>query len=130
MKAKCLKISDPNVVAVIMDYVKKFHIRSTSLLEAAAEFIIVQKCDKMSAPNITSVITAFGHLDFQPPNGVRFWQIIEGFLNDKFIQFTPNDIISVLLSCVFLTKFPINFVDRIFSPYFLDRVHSPQQDLT
>lgn len=128
MKARCLKISDPKVVAAILDYAKKFHIRSANILEAAAEFVVMHKAANMSPPQMTSVVTAFGYLDFEPPNGIRFWQIVESFLNEKFIQFTPKDIIEVLLSCVYLKKFPLNFVNLIFSPYFLDRVHGGELD--
>ncbi|OXA57020.1 FAST kinase domain-containing protein 3 [Folsomia candida] len=128
MKARGLKITDPKVVAAVLVFSKKFHIRSESILEAAAEFLVLHKAANITPPDLTSIVTAFGHLDFQPSNGVRFWQTVETYLDDKFIQFSPKDIIDVLLSCCYLSKFPLNFADRVFSPYFLDRVHTCEQD--
>jgi hypothetical protein len=125
MKAKCLNISNPYLIAAILDYTKKFNIRSPVVLEATARHFVQRKgFDDVPPPHVTSMITAFGHLDFDPPLRKRFWKAVESYVNQSFIRFPVTDIVNLLLACVYLEKFPINFVDRIFSPYFLDRIHA------
>lgn len=128
MKAKCLKIIDPQLVSTIMDYARKFRLRSSSILEAGAEFVIKHEASNLSPPQLTSILRPFGELDFQPPQGPKFWEAVEAQLNEKFIQFPPNDLVTLLLCCVCLMKYPLNFVDRTFSPYFLDRLHTSEPD--
>lgn len=130
MKAKCLKISDPQLVANIMDYASKFRLRSTSILEAAAEFILRNEANNLSPPQFTSILRVYGELDFEPTQGPKFWEVVENYLNHKFIQFPPKDFVHLLLTCVYLKKYPLNFVDKIFSPYFLDRLHTSEHDFT
>lgn len=115
-------------MANIMDYVSKFRLRSTNILEAAAEFVVRNSERNFSPPQFTSILKPFGELNFEPTQGPRFWEVVETYLNQKFIQFPPKDIVNLLLTCVYLTKYPLNFVDRIFSPYFLDRLHTSEHD--
>jgi Xaa-Pro dipeptidase len=128
MKAKSLKISDPNLVAWIMEYVKRFRIRSSHILDGVAEYVVLHNGTNLSGPHLSSVLEPFGLLDYQPPNGLKFWQIFEKVLGDKFVQLPPKDVVELLLSCVYLKKYPLNFVDRVFSPYFLDRLHTSEKD--
>jgi len=131
MKVKCLKISNPVTLSALMDYVRKFRIRSFHILEGAGEYLILhnsQGTGNLSPPQLASMLIAFGVLDYQPPHALKFWEIVERLLSEKFVQFQPKDIIDSLLSCVYLQKFPLNFVNRIFSPYFLDLLHTSETD--
>lgn len=128
MKAKSRKISDPNLVAAMMTFVKHFRLRTSSnIMEGAGEYFI-QHGPQLTSSQIHSILLPFGLLEFQPPNGVKFWEMVETVLRSKFVQFSPNDVIDVLLTCVYLQKYPLNFVDRVFSPYFLDRLHTSERD--
>jgi len=129
MKAKCLNISESQLVSAILDYTKKFNIRSVTILDVASKHFVLNGSGSSSPPHITSMVSAFGHLDFNPVNERRFWRSLEKLVDEKFIQFPPKDIVEIFLSCVYLQKYPIKFVDRIFSPYFLDRVHASTKDL-
>lgn len=126
MKAKCLKVKNPTLVTTVLEFVAKFRLRSSHILEAASEYAIANK--DLTPVQLASILVPFGYLDFQPIQPVKFWQTIEKSLIEKFIQFTPKDIIEVLLSCVYLQKYPLNFVSQIFSPYFLDRLHTSESD--
>ena len=128
MKAKSLKISDPSLIAWAMEYAKKFRLRSPHVLDGVAEYVVLHNGTNLSASQLSSILEPFGLLDYQPPKGFKFWEIFEHILQSKFIQIPPKDIIEILLSCVYLQKYPLNFVDRVFSPYFLDRLHTSETD--
>lgn len=66
----------------------------------------------------------FGELDFHPPNGFKFWEIMEQILEKKFAEFPPKEIIDLLISFIYLERYPLNFARKIFNPYFMDRLHS------
>ena len=72
----------------------------------------------------------FGYLDFQPTTGFKFWRELERVLEEKFVQFPPKEIIQLLVSFLYIEKYPLNFTTKLFSPYFLDRVHTqPEADI-
>lgn len=132
VKAKCLKISNPTLIATIMDYVRKFRIRSYNILDGVAEYLILHNSEgasTLSPPQLSSILIPYGYLDYQPPHATKFWEIAERLLSDKFVQFPPKEIIESLLSCIYLQKYPLNFVSRVFSPYFLDRLHTSETDI-
>ncbi len=45
-------------------------------------------------------------------------------LESKFSEFPPKEVLSLLLSFVYIERYPLNFVRRIFNPIFMDRLHS------
>ena len=49
---------------------------------------------------------------------------MERVLEAKFEEFPPKEVVSLLLSFVYIEKYPLNFVKRVFNPYFMDRLHS------
>lgn len=125
VKAKGVKIKNPVVIANIMDYSTKFHFRSVHLLQGAAEYLITHG-NSLSPVVLKSLFLPLGYLRYQPTNSFKFWQVLESSFEEKFIQFRPEDVIDMLLTCVYLEKYPLNFVQKVFNPYFLDRLHSCQ----
>ena len=47
----------------------------------------------------------------------------------KFAEFPPKDIIKLLLSFVYIERYPLNFVRKLFNPYFLDRIHNQSEKM-
>ena len=74
-----------------------------------------------------SITRIFGELDFHPPNGFKYWDILEHELEHKFVEFPPKDIINLLLTFVYIERYPLNFVRKLFNPYFMDRLHNQQE---
>ncbi len=70
----------------------------------------------------------FGELDFHPPNGFKFWELVESVLERRFSDFPPKVAIDLLLSFVYIERYPLNFVRRLFNPHFLDRLHAQQDE--
>lgn len=121
IKMKSIQIKDPAVMATIMDYCYKFRIRSVHIMQGCAEYLIIKQKD-LSPVHVKSLFLPFGHLMFKPLNGVQFWKTLEEYLEEKFVNFKPNDFLDIMLSCVYQQKYPMNFVEKIFNPFFLDRL--------
>ena len=50
----------------------------------------------------------FGELHFHPPNGFKFFEILEHVLEHKFQQFPTKEIIDLLLSFIYIERYPLN----------------------
>lgn len=48
---------------------------------------------------------------------------LESILSTRFSQFQPRSLLEVLHACIHLERFPLNHLSRVFSPYFLQRLH-------
>lgn len=123
MKFRKSRIQNPDLMAMIMDYCKKFRIRSQIIFDGCCDFF-VNNASSLSPVHLTSVVLPFGYLNIQPKKSSNFWQVLENVLNEKFVQLCPEDALDVMLSWVYLEKYPLAFVKKIFHPYFLDRLHS------
>ncbi|KAK7084695.1 hypothetical protein SK128_021445 [Halocaridina rubra] len=123
MKAKKGKVNDPSLISVIMDYCVKLRVRLPEVLDNAAEYFI-KNSSKLNIPHINSICRAYGLLNYEPPKASSFFMTFEALVDEKFVQFPPNVMVDLLLSCVYLKRYPINFVKKVFNPYFFDRIHS------
>lgn len=123
MKVKKSNINDPSLIAVIMDYCVKMRIRSPEVLDTGVEYFM-QNASKLTVPQVNSLCRPYGLLNYEPPNASAFFLAVEILLEEKFVQFPPNIMIDLLLSCVYLKRYPINFVKKVFNPYFFDRIHT------
>ncbi|XP_063221138.1 FAST kinase domain-containing protein 3, mitochondrial-like [Bacillus rossius redtenbacheri] len=123
VKAKGIRIKNSAVMVAIMDYCVHFHFRSHYILQGCAEYFILN-ASELSPIAIKTLVVPIGLFDYHPSNAIQFWQTLENVLESKFVQFRPEDLIEVMLTCVYLEKYPVNFVKKIFNPYFLDRIHS------
>lgn len=123
VKVKGVSIRNPTLMANIMDYCLKFRVRSPILLQGSAEYIIVHG-NSLSPVLLQKLFLPLGKLNYGPLNGANFWKVLEKGLEDKFVQFRPEEAITMLLNCIYLKKYPLNFINKVFNPYFLDRLHS------
>lgn len=120
-------IQEPDLVPTICEACCHFRIRSPTLLEGASQYFL-HHADKLTVPQILSIAKSFGTLDFHPSEGFKFWETTESLLEAKFVQFRPFDVIQLLVSFLYIQKFPLNLTSRLFNPYFLDRLHSQQEE--
>ena len=127
IKARGCQIQDANLVAAICDYCIDQQWRSPSVLNGVSEYFVTHSQD-LTTPQLHSIARVFGELDFQPTNGFKFWDLMEHALELKFSQFPPKDIINVLLSFVYLERYPLNFTQKMFNPFFLNRLHNEQKE--
>lgn len=127
VKVKGVTIQNQGLITCICDYCFSFRIRSSHILQGVSEYLI-EHGNSLSPITLKSIFTLIGYLDYYPVNGLKFWQMFESIFEEKFVQFRPEDALDMLLSCVYLEKYPLNFVKKVFNPYFLDRLHSCKSD--
>jgi len=128
VKVRCLQIEDANLVAAICEYCIDTRVRSAEILNGVSEFFTA-RCSDLTTPQLHSIARVFGELDFHPSNGFIFWDLLEHNLEMKFAEFPPKDIIKLLLSFVYIERYPLNFVRKLFNPYFLDRIHNQSEKM-
>eukprot|EP00092_Neocalanus_flemingeri_P001663 GFUD01001774.1.p1 GENE.GFUD01001774.1~~GFUD01001774.1.p1 ORF type:complete len:670 (+),score=234.94 GFUD01001774.1:542-2551(+) len=128
IKKKGCQIMEFDLICTICSYCLAMRIRSPTILEGVGQYFI-EHHQSLTVPQVTAIAGIFGHLDFHPANGFKFWELLELVLDLKFSQFPPVDIINLLVSFIYIEKFPINFTNKLFNPFFLDRLHSQSEDL-
>jgi len=67
-------------------------------------------------------LRAFGHLNYVPPNSSGFFAAVERILMSKFSAFDPLPMLEMLVSFVYIERFPVNFLGHVFSPHFLMQI--------
>ena len=128
IKLKGCQIKEHDLMATISNYCQVLRIRSPVILEGLGQYFI--EChNNMTVSQVSALAPVFGHLDFHPPNGFKFWELLEFYLDVKFNQFVPADMINILVSFLYIEKFPINFTSKLFNPFFMDRLHSQSNDV-
>lgn len=127
VKIRLELIESPNVLAVIMDYCAKFKVRSSTILENVSDYFIA-KGNTLSPAVIKSLFVPFGTLHYTPTRSYEFWKTFEQLFEDKFTRFEAEHVVDILLSCLYLEKYPINFVNYVFNPYFLTRLQNTSKD--
>lgn len=124
LKARGLRVKEADLVAAVCDYCLDHRVRSVPILDCVSEYVLAFG-RTMTAPQLRSSTRVFGELDRHPANGFRFWEALEPALEQRFSEMAPLDAVDLLLSFVYLERFPLNFVPKVFNPYFVDRLLNP-----
>lgn len=120
-KARKSMIVDSSLVSVIMDYCSTTRFRSPEVLDVCAEYFI--KYNKsLSVPDVWTICQTFGLLNYVPKNNFEFFKILEELLEKHFVAFSPDSFMDLLLACVYLERFPLNFVKKVYHPFFFRRI--------
>ena len=103
-------------------------LRSPHILGGVGQYLVDQHV-RLEPAQVCAISQTFGTLDFHPPNGFKFWEVMENYLEHKFVKFSPLDMINMLVSFVYLERYPLNFTNKLFNPYFLDRLHAQPEEV-
>jgi len=125
IKIKGCQIQELDLVSTICNICLHFRIRSVTIMEGVSEYFI-HHVQNFSVQQIYSIARLFGELDFHPTTGFKFWRDLEQAIDKHFVQFKPIEVIELLLSFLYIEKYPLNFTTKLFNPYFLDRLHTQQ----
>ncbi|XP_018023576.1 FAST kinase domain-containing protein 3, mitochondrial [Hyalella azteca] len=120
-KAKKSVIADPSLVASLMDYSAAMRFRSPEVMEMSAAYFIANHA-KLNVPDIYSICQAFGSLNYVPKDGFTFFKVLEDVLNKNFVAFSPDAFVDLLMTCVYLERYPLNFIDKVYHPFFFQRL--------
>uniref|UniRef100_A0A182NND5 RAP domain-containing protein n=1 Tax=Anopheles dirus TaxID=7168 RepID=A0A182NND5_9DIPT len=123
VKAKGVKVSSQNLIVTILRHCEEFRLRNAHILNGCSEFFIVN-FGQLEPAYLRAFFCPFGTLDFVPMNATKFFDTMNMFLDLHFAKIRPTDTIDIMFTYICLERFPLNFVNRIFNPYFLDVLHA------
>nr|XP_019598930.1 PREDICTED: FAST kinase domain-containing protein 3, mitochondrial isoform X1 [Rhinolophus sinicus] len=123
----CLTL-DPEVVSTVTAYCSRKQILSEPILNAVAETFVCQS-EKFSPSQISELIEAFGKLNYLPPNASDLFRKLEDTLFTHFNYFPPKTLLKLLHSCSLIEYHPVNFMAKLYSPYFLQRLLGEESHL-
>lgn len=116
----CLTL-DPELVSRVMEYCSRKLILSEPIFNAVAETFVCQ-AEKFSPSQTAKLIEPFGKLNYLPPNASALFRKLENMLLTHFNHFPPKTLLKLLHSCSLIERHPVNFMAKIFSPYFLQQL--------
>lgn len=111
--------------ANIMEFCSKFRLRSPVILETCANHTIISSSN-MSPVLLKSIFSPYGLLSYLPAQAGSFLDAVEKSFSDNFVRFRPEDATDIVLAFVYLKRYPVQFVSKIFNSHFLDRLDSCQ----
>ncbi|XP_039982378.1 FAST kinase domain-containing protein 3, mitochondrial [Xiphias gladius] len=113
--------SHPETVTKVMQFFGRRNILSPTVFDAVAESF-VYRADDYSTSQVARQIMAFGKLGYLPPNAGNMFRKVETILHTRFSHFQPRALLNLLHSCILVERFPVNFVSKVFSSYFLQQL--------
>uniref|UniRef100_UPI00398F3EB3 FAST kinase domain-containing protein 3, mitochondrial n=1 Tax=Pristiophorus japonicus TaxID=55135 RepID=UPI00398F3EB3 len=116
-------VMQPEAISKVMQYCSQRRILSPPIFDAVAESFVYNS-DNFTTKEIALQIMPFGKLNYLPPNAGQLFRKIENLLRRRFSQFQPRTLLNLLHSCILIERFPVNFVAKIFSPYFLQQLEA------
>uniref|UniRef100_A0A8C4UL76 FAST kinase domains 3 n=1 Tax=Falco tinnunculus TaxID=100819 RepID=A0A8C4UL76_FALTI len=113
----------PQTVSKVMQYCCRKMILSKPIFDAVAESFIAD-ADRFTTDQIAGYIIPFGTLNYQPPRASSLFRKLETILHTHLNHFQPHTLVNLLHSCVLIQRYPVNFLPKIFSPYFLQQLQA------
>ncbi|MBN3307457.1 FAKD3 protein, partial [Amia calva] len=114
---------EAEAVTKVLQYCGRRLILSKAIFDAVAESF-VYRADSYSTSQIARQIMPFGKLGYLPPNAGELFCKVEGILQTRFSQFQPRTLLNLLHCCTLIERFPVNFVAKVFNPYFLQQLEA------
>ncbi|KAL4001176.1 CTD nuclear envelope phosphatase 1 [Sarotherodon galilaeus] len=113
--------SHPETITKVMQFFGRRNILSPPVFDAIAESF-VYRADDYSTSQVARQIMAFGKLGYLPPNAGQVFGKVETILHTRFSHFQPRTLLNLLHACTLVERFPVNFVSKVFSSYFLQQL--------
>ncbi|NXI14767.1 FAKD3 protein, partial [Irena cyanogastra] len=120
---KSIHTMHPQTVSKVMQYCCKKTNLSKPIFDAVAEGFI-SSADRLTTDQIAAYIIPFGTLNYLPPSASSLFRKLETVLHTRLKHFQPHTLLNLLHSCVLIQRYPINFLPKIFSPYFLQKLQA------
>ena len=119
-EAKSRDLNEENV-GLLAEYCHKTKFRSPQVLDAFADFFIANK-DTIKGSTVHAIAKALGHLNYVPTNDFKFFDTLEDRLQNDFEIFPVDKFMEILLSCIFLQRYPLNIMNMTRHPFFYRRI--------
>lgn len=113
--------SQPETVTKVMQFFSRRNILSPPVFDVIAESF-VYRADDYSTSQVARQIMPFGKLGYLPPNAGEVFRKVETILRTRFSHFQPRTLLNLLHSCILVERFPVNYVSKVFSNFFLQQL--------
>ncbi len=113
-------------VTKVMQFFRRWRIFSPPVFNTVAESF-VYRAEEYSTWQVSQQIAALGVLGYLPPDAGRLFRKVESVLHARFSQFQPRALLDLLYACTLLRRYPLNFVSKVFSPYFMQQLQGKKQ---
>lgn len=113
--------SHPETVTKVIQFFGRRNILSPMVFDAVAESF-VYRADDYSTSQVARQIMALGKVGYLPPNAGAVFRKVELILHSRFSHFQPRTLLNLLHSCTLVERFPVNFVSKVFSNFFLQQL--------
>lgn len=117
----------PETISSVMQYFGRRRIFSPPVFDTVAEGF-VYRADEYTTEQISRQIVALGALGYVPQEAGRLFRKVESVLNARFSHFQPRTLLDLLHACTLLQRFPLNFVSKVLSPFFLQQLQGKRFD--
>ncbi|KAM6900147.1 FAST kinase domain-containing protein 3, mitochondrial [Xenentodon cancila] len=120
--------SNAETVSNVVQFFDRRQILSTTVFDAVAESF-VYRADDYRTSQVVRHIMAFGKLGYLPPNAGQVFRKVENILHRRFSHFQPRMLLNLLHACILVERFPVNYVSKVFSSYFLQQLQDQDTGL-
>ncbi|XP_075683030.1 FAST kinase domain-containing protein 3, mitochondrial [Rhinoderma darwinii] len=118
----------PEAVTRVMQYCNNNRILSEMIFNAVAESFVYNS-ENFTTYQITEQVIPFGILNYLPPNASELFKHLERVMSNRFSQFQPQSLLNLLHSFTLIQRFPVNFFEKVFSPYFIEQLQDQNGNL-
>ncbi|CAG9796400.1 unnamed protein product [Diatraea saccharalis] len=122
MKLKGDKIESHVLIVGILNHCMQFQIRNKHILKSCSEYF-QNNIHNIPPSFMKSHIYPYGFLYFTPDNG-KFWDSIEVALLNNFLKINVDDLSLIMLSYIYVGKYPLRLASKVFSPLYLVKVNN------
>ncbi|XP_022822170.1 FAST kinase domain-containing protein 3, mitochondrial-like [Spodoptera litura] len=121
MKLRGHKIESHVLIVGLLNFCMQFQIYNEQILNSCSEYFL-SNWHVVPPSFLKSFIYPFGYLQYDPVNNTKFWMLVEKIMNENFDKMTSCDLSSIILSSIYLGKYPSTLVRRMLSPEYLAKV--------
>ncbi|KAK1797449.1 hypothetical protein P4O66_008308, partial [Electrophorus voltai] len=111
----------PETVTKVMQYFAQRRIFSPGVFDTVAESF-VYRADEYTTGQVSRQIVALAAMGYMPQEARRFFRKVESVLKGRFAHFQPRALLELLHACTLLQRYPLNYISRVFSPFFLQQL--------
>ncbi|XP_059050927.1 FAST kinase domain-containing protein 3, mitochondrial-like [Achroia grisella] len=122
MRLKGTKIESHVLIVGVLNYCMQFQIRNNHIMTACSQYFL-KRGRSISPSFLKSLIYPFGYLLFGTKEYDDFWVFVESVIEDKFYKIDPGHLSSIFLSYIYVSKYPLKLVNRMFGQEYLSKIN-------
>lgn len=114
IKLKRNKIESPILVVGMLNFCIQFKFKNDNVLNGCCDYFL-RKGASVPYSFIKYIVHPYGFLYFEPEKGAAFWPMVENTVMENLHKIVVDDIISIILSFIYIGHHPLTLVNKVFS---------------